>query len=314
MVDNPDLQQIASTGALVPLTDYGVSTDGLYPSVLDAGSYEGDVYGVAPGINGMALFYNIDLLEEAGIEPPTTWEEVTAAASTLTAGDTYGIAFSAPANEEGTWQFLPWFWGAGGDLTQLDSPEGVAALELWVDLVQNGSASQSVVQWGQGDVNDQFMAGIAAIQQNGVWNLGALDESGINYGIVPIPQPDGGAAPGPMGGELLTIPVTDEETQSAAGEIVNCLLEDDSMSEWAALQAYIPSRESVAQEAAEANPNMAAFVEAAGSARSRPGPPANLGPRYGEVSQALWTAIQAALSGASTPEEALAEAQAQVGQ
>jgi multiple sugar transport system substrate-binding protein len=158
------------------------------------------------------------------------------------------------------------------------------------------------------------MAGVAAIQQNGVWNLGALDESGINYGIVPIPQPQGGAAPGPMGGEVLTIPVTDEDTQAAAGEVVNCLLEDDSMSQWAALQAYIPSRESVAQQAAEATPNMAAFVEAAGSARSRPGPPANLGPRYGEVSQALWTAVQAALSGASTAQDALTEAQAQVGQ
>jgi multiple sugar transport system substrate-binding protein len=314
VVDNPDLQQLASTDALVPLTDFGVSTDGLYPAVLDAGTYEDEVYGVAPGINGMALFYNVDLLEEAGVEPPTTWTELSEAAAALTAGDVYGMAFSAPANEEGTWQFLPWFWGAGADLTQLDSPEAVAALEFWVDLVQSGSASQSVVQWGQGDVNDQFMAGVAAIQQNGVWNLGALDESGINYGIVPIPQPQGGAAPGPMGGEVLTIPVTDEDTQAAAGEVVNCLLEDDSMSQWAALQAYIPSRESVAQQAAEATPNMAAFVEAAGSSRSRPGPPANLGPRYGEVSQALWTAVQAALSGASTAQDALTEAQAQVGQ
>jgi multiple sugar transport system substrate-binding protein len=313
-VDNPDLQQIAETGALVPLTDFGVNTDGLYANIVDAGSYEGNVYGVAPGINGMALFYNRDLLEAAGVEPPTTWAEVKDAAAKLTKDDTYGIAFSAPGNEEGTWQFLPWFWGAGADLTKLDSPEAVQALQFWTDLVADGSASQSVVQWSQGDVNDQFMAGKAAMQQNGVWNLGALDENGINYGIVPLPNVDGGAAPGPMGGEVLTIPTTDEATQTAAGKVVNCLLEDDSMQQWAELQNYIPSRESLAQSIAAANPNMKAFVDAAAAERSRPGPPANLGPKYGQVSQALWTAIQSSLSGGKSAQDALTEAQTQASQ
>lgn len=312
-VDNPDLQQLADTGALVPLTDYGVETDGLFANIVDAGSYQGKVYGVAPGINGMALFYNKDLLSAAGVEPPTTWAELKDVAAALTTDDVYGIAFSAPANEEGTWQFLPWFWGAGADLTKLDSPEAVQALEFWVDLVNTGSASQSVVQWTQGDVNDQFMAGKAAIQQNGVWNLAALDASGIDYGIVPIPAPDGGAAPGPMGGEVLTIPATDPETQEAAAQVVNCLLADTSMQQWAELQSYIPSRESLAAEVASANPNMAAFVEAAAAERARTGPPANLGPSYNQVSQGLWTAVQAGISGAKSPQDALTEAQAQAG-
>src|SRR5919106_19421 len=72
-IDNPDLQQIADTGALAPLTDYGVDLTGLYPSLVEAGTYNGEVYGIAPGINGMALFYNKDMFEDAGLEPPTTW-------------------------------------------------------------------------------------------------------------------------------------------------------------------------------------------------------------------------------------------------
>jgi multiple sugar transport system substrate-binding protein len=313
-VDNPDLQQVANTGALVPLTDYGVTTDGLFANILDAGSFQGKVYGVAPGINGMALFYNKDILAKAGVQPPTTWAEVKDAAAKLTKNGVYGLAFSAPATEEGSWQFEPWFWGAGADLTKLDSPEAVKALQFWVDLVKSGSASKSVVQWSQGDVNDQFMAGKAAMQQNGVWNLGALDKAKINYGIVPLPKPDGGAAPGPMGGEVLTIPATDAATQKSAGIVVNCLLKDDSMKQWASLNSYIPSRQSLATQVAQAIPNMAAFVEAAAAERSRPGPPANLGPKYNQVSQALWTAIQAALSGAKSPQDALTAAQAQAGQ
>lgn len=311
-IDNPDLQEIAATGALAPLTDYGVDLTGIYPNLLDAGSYNGKVYGIAPGINGMAIFYNKDMFEAAGAKVPTNWAELTDAAAKLTKGDVYGFAFSAPATEEGSWQFEPWFWGAGGDLKKLDSPEGVKALQFWVDLVQKGYVSKSVVQWSQGDVNDQFMAGKAAMQQNGCWNLSALEKAKMNFGVFPIPKPDGGAAPGPMGGEVLTIPVgNDAASMQAAGKVVNCLLSDEKMLEWATLQAYIPGRMSVAEKAAQADPNLQAFVDAAAAERSRPGPPANLGPNYSKVSQPLWTAIQAALTGAKTPQEALTEAQQQ---
>jgi multiple sugar transport system substrate-binding protein len=311
-IDNPDLQEIADTGALAPLTDYGVDLTGLYPNLIEAGSYQGKVYGIAPGINGMALFYNKDMFEAAGLKPPTTWAEVKDVAAKLTKDGVYGIAFSAPATEEGSWQFEPWFWGAGADLKQLDSPEAVKALQFWTDLVTSGSASKSVVQWSQGDVNDQFLAGKAAMQQNGVWNLSALEQAKINFGVVPIPKPDGGAAPGPMGGEVLTIPDSgDTAKMQAAGKVVNCLLSDKLMLDWATLQAYIPARQSVAAQSVANDPNMKSFVDAAAAELSRTGPPANLGPNYSKVSQPLWTAIQAALSGAMTPAEALKVAQQQ---
>lgn len=312
MIDNPDLQQVASTGALAPLTDYGVDLEGLYPNLIDAGSLEGEVYGIAPGINGMALFYNVDMLEAAGLEPPTTWAEVKDAAAKLTGDGVYGIAFSAVATEEGSWQFEPWFWGAGADLTQLDSPEAVQALEFWVDLVNSGYASRSVVTWSQGDVNDQFIAGNVAMMQNGVWNLPTLDEAGINYNVVPIPMPEGGAAPGPMGGEVLALPLSgDEARMQAAAKVINCLLSDESMVTWGNLNAYIPSRQAVAEQVAEDKPMMRSFVDAAAAERARTGPPANLGPNYSKVSQPLWNAIQAALTGAKTPQQALTDAQKQ---
>ena len=36
MIDNPDLQEVAATGALAPLSDYGVDLTGLYANLLDA--------------------------------------------------------------------------------------------------------------------------------------------------------------------------------------------------------------------------------------------------------------------------------------
>jgi len=312
MIDNPDLQEVANTGALSVLTDNGVDLTGLYPNLIDAGSLNGKVYGIAPGINGMALFYNVDMFDKANLKPPTTWAELKDVAGKLTGNGVYGMAFSAAATEEGSWQFEPWFWGAGADLKKLDSPEGVKALQFWVDLVNNGNASKSVVTWNQGDVDDQFVAGKAAMMQNGVWNLGSLDKASIKYGVVPIPKPDGGAAPGPMGGEVLTIPSSSNQANmKAAGQMVNCLMSDKSMLAWAQQNAYIPARMALADQVAKDRPAMKPFVDAAAAERSRPGPPANLGPNYSKVSQPLWNAIQAALTGAKTPQQALTDAQQQ---
>src|SRR5258706_3644017 len=312
MIDNPDWQEVANTGALAPLTDYGVDLTGLYKNLIDAGSLNEKVYGIAPGINGMALFYNVDMLTKANLKPPTTWAEVKDVAGKLTGNGVYGIAFSAVATEEGSWQFEPWFWGAGGDLKKLDSPEGVKALQFWVDLVNSGYASKSVVTWSQGDVDDQFVAGKAAMMQNAVWNLGSLDKAGIKYDVVPIPKPGGGAAPGPMGGEVLTIPLSNNQsTMQAAGKLVNCLLTDKNMLAWANQNAYIPARQALAEQVAKDRAAMKPFVDAAAAERSRPGPPANLGPNYSKVSQPLWNAVQAALTGAKPAQQALTDAQKQ---
>ncbi len=311
-LDNPFLQQVADTGALAPLTDYGVDLTGIYQNLIDAGSWNGKVYGIAPGINGLALFYNKDMFAAAGLQPPTTWAEVESAAAALTKGGVYGIAFSANANEEASFQFEPWFWGAGADLSKLDSPEAVQALQFWTDLVKKGYASKSVVQWSQNDVNDQFMAGKAAMQENGTWNLTALEKASINFGVVPIPKPNGGAAPGPMGGEVAVIPNSgDAARMAAAGKFVNCLLSDKEMLEWATLQAFVPARQSVAAQAAANDPNMKGFVDAAAAELSRTGPPANLGPGYSKVSVALMNGIQAALTGLKSPQDALTAAQQQ---
>ena len=59
LIDNPNVQQFAATGALAPLT--GVKTKGLFPSIAAAGSYKGKSYGFAAGVNDLALYYNKDL-------------------------------------------------------------------------------------------------------------------------------------------------------------------------------------------------------------------------------------------------------------
>ncbi|MBB5891453.1 ABC transporter substrate-binding protein [Kutzneria kofuensis] len=306
--DNPTVQQIASTGALTPLSDYGIATDGFYDSIVNAGTYQGKVYGLAPGVNGLALLYNKDMLAEAGVEPPRTWDELKAAAAKLTKGPRYGLAFSAIPSEEGTWQFLPFFWSNGADLSAVDSDKAVRALEFVSGLVAGGSASKSVLNWNQNDVADQFVAGNAAMMINGSWNLARLDgEKALHYGVVPIPTPAAGGSPTvALGGEIGVIPATGQAAQQSAGKVLSCLLSPDVMASWDAGHAYVPSKKDVAEKFGQQYPNMRSFVTEVATARSRS---AELGEKYPKVSQALATAVQAAITGSQSAEQALKQAQ-----
>src|SRR4051795_6068455 len=152
MLDNPDLQQIAATGALTPLDTLGLSANGYAQGVVDASTYKGKLYGLQPITNTIGLFYNKDILAKAGVKSPRTWEELKNAGKKLTSGSQYGLAFSAPANYEGTWQFLPFMWSNGGDEKNIATPQTEQALQLWVDLMNNDkSVSKSALNWTQAD-------------------------------------------------------------------------------------------------------------------------------------------------------------------
>lgn len=308
LIDNPDLQQLAATGGLVSLSKAGLTTDGLYPSIVEAGQYQGQTYGIAPGVNGLALYYNKDLFTRAGLTPPKTWDELTAAAKSLTAGSRYGLAFSAVGTEEGSFQFEPFFWTAGASLKQLDSPQAVKALTLWKDLVDAKSASKSVVTWTQADVNDQFMAGNAAMMVNGPWQLPTLNaDKKLNFGVVPIPIPDASAKPvTPLGGEVWTVGHSNAKREAKAVAVVKCLLGQEESLKWSKDAGYIPSNQQAAAQLAQEQPQLSAFVAEVGTARART---AELGTAYPKVSQALAEAIQSALAGGAAPQSALAEAQ-----
>lgn len=311
MLDNPDVQQIAETGALAPLEDFGLDGEGNVDGVTAAGTYEGVLYGIVPATNSIALFYNEDLLAAAGVAPPKTWDELRAAAAALTSGSTYGFAMSNVNTGEGTWQFLPFFWSAGGDEADIATPEAEAALQLIADLQADGSMSQSSVSWSQADVNSQFIAGNAAMMINGPWQIPTLEETeGLNFASVPIPVPaESDTLVSPLGGEAFTVPNTgDEKKMAQAGEFVGCLNTPAMQQKISELTGTVPTSVAAGAEFADAHPEYASFVETVQTARSRT---TELGPEWPAAAERIYTAVQLALTGKATPAEALEQAQAQ---
>ncbi|MGW5431810.1 sugar ABC transporter substrate-binding protein [Streptomyces sp. NPDC004059] len=309
MLDNPDLQQIASTGALTPLDRYGIDTTGFAEGILSAGAYRGKVYGLAPTVNTIALIYNKDMLAEAGVAVPRTWNELKTAAARLTRPGRYGIAVSANATPESTWQFLPFLWSDGGDEKHLDTPQAAQALRLWTDLVKSGSMSKSALNWTQADLHDQFAAGKTAMMVNGPWRIPALNKDhDLHWGVAPLPvRQKGQKLVTPLGGEVWTVPQNSSPSrQEKAARVLACLNDPTTMLAVAKDHLTVPSRTAVAARYAEQVPSMSGFVTSVEQARSRT---AELGVKWPGTATAISTAIQSALTGRQTPEEALAGAQ-----
>ncbi|GAA2821812.1 hypothetical protein GCM10020220_007800 [Nonomuraea rubra] len=79
MLDNPDVQQIAESGALSPLSDYGVTGEGMVPAVVQAGTYAGSCTGSPPREHAEHLLQPGPVPAGRHHDPPRTWDELRAA-------------------------------------------------------------------------------------------------------------------------------------------------------------------------------------------------------------------------------------------
>jgi multiple sugar transport system substrate-binding protein len=310
IIDNPVISTLAEAGVLTTTEENKLDTSAMEPNLLGAGQSGGKTYGVPIGANTLALYYNREVLTAAGVDVAKVldWPSLTAALGKVKAAGKKGITFSAIGTEEGSFQFLPWFWGSGAQLTALDSPQAVSALSLWSDWLKNGYAPNSVINNTQTTSWQEFASGDYAFSENGTWQLANAEKLDFEYGIIPIPASAGGTAPAPTGGEFVSIPVqSDTKRYATSQKLVSCLTSPDNLLTTDTTLSYIAPVAAAQDKQVAANPKLKVWVDAVKAAKGRTGD--NLGTKYPKISEPLWTAVQAALSGAKTPQEALSAAQ-----
>jgi multiple sugar transport system substrate-binding protein len=320
-VDNPFVSTMISTGQVIPLSDLkGFSTKGYFPAVIKEGFSNGKYYSLpVAGANSIALMYNIAMLKAANISPPKTWAQLVTAAKALTTPEHYGIALTCEAAEDTTWQWEPYFWSNGGKFTfaNVASAPGVQALSLWKQLIDDGSASKDCLNWSQTPAaSTQFIDGKAAMMVNGPWNFPTLKQNkmfyGKQFGIVPVPV----RVPGqhvivPLGGEDWMVSKSgDSATQQMAFEYIKGMQAPAMELKLAKLFGYLPGKIAVAKiYVKQAGPEWNVYVNQTLFAHPRT---LGLGVKYPKISQAVWTAMQAALSGSKSVQDALNTAQGQI--
>ncbi len=310
LVDNPVVSTLAEAGLLTDTDETGADTSDIEQNILAAGQIDGATYGVPIGANTLALYYNKTVLDAAGVDPAsiTDWNTLTSALEKVSASGGKGITFSAIGTEEGSFQFLPWYWGSGAELTDLSSDDAVSALDLWTGWVEDGYAPNSVIGNTQTTSWQEFLTGEYAFGENGTWQLAGVKDSGIDYGIISIPAKDGGAAPAPTGGEFLTVPVQSDDARYDVSEKIRaCLTSTDNLVATDTTLSYVAPTKDAQEQQVQADPDLEPWVTAVGDAKGRTSD--DLGTEYPKISEQLWKAVQNSLSGSSSAQDALDEAQ-----
>lgn len=180
---------LALAGTLAPLDDY-------WPSFADADQFPDSVihsvddslYMVQGYVNLLGLWYNKDILDEIGVEPPTTIEELTEAMAVAKAAGYEGITLSGLPQGQGEWQAYPWLTSQGFDYENLDAvslEKGYDLVKGWVD---EGYLTKESTTWDQTVPFQRFAAGGVAFAENGNWQQGtAAATAKFNYGVTPMP-------------------------------------------------------------------------------------------------------------------------------
>ncbi|MGW1619208.1 sugar ABC transporter substrate-binding protein [Streptomyces sp. NPDC002172] len=311
IVDNPVVSTLAEAGVLTTTDDTELDTSKVDPNLLAAGQSGGKTYGTPIGANTLALYYNKDVLEKAGVDIASVkdWTSLTAALAKVRKAGKKGITFSAIGTEEGSFQFLPWFWGAGAKLTELDSAQGVSALALWKDWLKNGYAPNSVLNNTQTTSWQEFASGDYAFSENGTWQLANAKKAGFDYGVLPIPGVNGGNAAAPTGGEFVTVPVQKDTGRYATSQkLATCLTSTTNLYTTDSTLSYVAPTGEVQDKQVAANAELKPWVEAVKAAKGRTSD--DLGTKYPKISEQMWKAVQSALSGSQSPKDALTAAQA----
>ncbi|MCF1472138.1 sugar ABC transporter substrate-binding protein [Agrobacterium vitis] len=318
-VDNPEHALFASRGAFLDLTDMIAKSDVIkpanyFPGPLASVTWKDRYFGVPKATNTIALYYNRDMFKAKGLDPlkpPQTWDELLAAARKLNdpAKNVYGLAFSAKASEEGTFQFLPWAQMGGGGYDHINAPGAVKALETWKTIMTEKLASPDTLTRGQWDSTGTFNSGNAAMAISGPWELDRmLKEAKFDWGVALLPVPSPGAERSSGMGDFNWAIFSSTKHPAEAFKALEFFASQDKdmFKNFGQLPARsdiaIPPSGSPLKDAA-----LQVFLEQMKYAKPR-GPH----PAWPKISKAIQDAIQAALTGQMTPKDALDQAQKKI--
>jgi ABC-type glycerol-3-phosphate transport system substrate-binding protein len=310
LIDNPDHQAMAACGALADLTDvmaHWKDKDLHFPGPWASTVYEGRNYGVPFDTSATALFYNVDLLAEAGIkEPPATWDALRATARAVTRPGVFGLCFGAVDSEEGTFTVLPFLWGGGGDIPSVGDAASVEMLRFLRTLIEDRSVPTLVTSLTPRNALDLFVAGKCAMMTTGPWQIAQIKaDARFKWNVTGWPHKSRPVSV--LGGENFAIGAGTHVKE--AWDFISWAVQPANLVPALVTHGSFPGRKDAAADPAfTSDPIQRAFSNAVAVARPRA-----YGPHYPRLSEEIIRMVRGVLGGSSTPENAAAAAQAAIG-
>ena len=311
ILDGCGMASFIQLGLFGDISDADINWDEYMEGPMESTMLDGKHYGIPFATNCTALYYNKDLFDAAGIDYPdenTTWDEFHEMAKALTKDGVSGFGNAATNTDEGTFQCLQWLYTAGGSYTDIE--DGVDAYKLMQEMIEDGSWTKECVNWTQSDVNNNFMAGNLAMQQNGPWQIPGIEANApdLNYGVTVLPKKDADSeqATSILGGENMGV-VNKDDTSGAEAFLKYYDQTDVMVDAMKQYGSYPPKTEAAKDSYWTDDPIQKAFLTQIDT--SIPRGPSAAWPSY---SSAIQTGFQEVMTSAKTPEQAAKDTQAAV--
>ncbi len=297
---------------------------GIFPAAWNVVTRGGKVYGMPWLLDAKYLFYNKDLLQQAGFSaPPKTWEELMTQAQAIKAkGVEYPLVWSWQQNESAICDFTALLYGNGGKFLDasgnpaFNDEKGVAVLQWMQQSIDNGLTNPTSVTGKEGDVQDNFSQGKAAFMLNWLssYDVTNFDTTAsavtgkVGITTVPVFQSMAGTLPSASvdGSTGFSVVATSPNIDAAAKWITYLTSEPVQVKYSAHMlpvwqTAFQGSSLTTLENATKGGPvTVPMFAQQFPYANLRP-----MVPYYNEASKALQLALQEALLKQKTPKEAL---------
>jgi multiple sugar transport system substrate-binding protein len=315
--------QFGEHGFAVPLSNYLPASywAQFAPGLVQGATYDGKVYGSPMFEDQGFLYYRKDLLAKEHLPVPTTWEQLMSEAETLQKAGLvkYGFVWEGDSYEGLTCDFMEYLTDAGGTVTNssytsasLDSAAAIKAVTFMRSLITSGVTPAAVTTFQEPQAMSTFASGDAAFLRN--WDYAYADSQVPGtptvgkVGVAPLPTFSGMSYPGysNIGGWNLYI---NPHSKNLAADLtfVKWMASTTAQTILSVQYSEIPTVESVRTSPAvlKLNPVLAIVP----STRLVPRPAGT--PNYPALSTAIYTNVNAALSGSTSPSAAMSAAESQ---
>ena len=254
--------QYAEGGIAADLSDLFTPEfeEDLQPAALEAITVDDVPYAVPFEQEPVALYYNQDLFDEAGLEVPSTWDELLSVSATFKEQGITPIIVEPSPGPYQNFTWYPFLWSTGADAATADlseatfDSEGTAqALDLWRTLIQEDYTPRTTSNT-TADINSTpFVSGNAAMWFGGVWAVKFLsDYPDLNVGLAPPPAPEGQEPVSVYGGWTMMVNSRSANLEEAKAFVDWMWIESNERAlEWATTTGVFSPRVSATEEGAE---------------------------------------------------------------
>ncbi|MFI1352348.1 extracellular solute-binding protein [Streptomyces sp. NPDC020898] len=254
------------------------------PSLIEQAKYDGKTYGVPLVTDTLALVYNKELFEKAGItEAPKTWADLKTAAATIktkTGVDGYWGSTQA-------YYAQSFLYGEGTDTVDatakkitVNSAAAKKGYETWLGLFDGkGLHKADTTADAYAHIQDAFVTGKVAAIVQGPWEItnfykGTAFKDKANVGIATVPAGSSGKAGAPTGGHNLSVYAgSDAAHQKASLKFLNFMTSAKSQETIALKNSTLPTRDDAYTAQVKADPGIAGYQSVLAAAQPRPALP-----------------------------------------